>query len=132
MCILAGVGQGDGEFLLVVLVVVGDGPELAERQRDIAVHRLVVEEVILDDVAFVAQAKDELRMPIVGIGLHDVPKDRPAADFDHGFGAIFGFFAQTGTLAAAQDDDFQGCAFRWGSGRVLSEIAGFRPTSLQA
>ena len=112
--VLAGVGEGDGEFLFVVLIVVGDGPELAQRQRDVAVHRLVIEEIFLDDVAFVAQAKNELGMTVVGVRLHDVPEDRPAADFDHRLGSIFGFFAQTGALAAAQDDDFHGCALSLG------------------
>ena len=105
----------------MVLIVIGDGPELAECQRDVTVHRLVIEEVFLDGVAFVAQAKDEVRMPVVGIRFHDVPQDRPAADLDHRFGPVFRLFAQTGALAAAQDDDFQGCALRWGSGRDLSE-----------
>ena len=43
--------------------------------------------------------------PIMGIALHDVPENRPPADFDHGFGAELGLFAEARSQPAAQNDD---------------------------
>ena len=62
----------------------------------------IVEEVVLDDVALVAQAQDEVALPIVRVGLHDVPENGASANFRHGFGAELGLFAKAGTQAAAQ------------------------------
>ena len=47
-------------------------------------------------------------MPIVGVGLHDVPQDRPTSDGDHRLRAIFCFFAQTRTFSSAENDYFHG------------------------
>ena len=43
---------------------------------------------------------------MVGVALHDVPEQRPAADLDHRLGTKLGLFAHTGALAPAQQDDF--------------------------
>ena len=76
-----------------VIVLQGDG--------EVVVHRLVVEEIVLDDVPFVAEAEDELAQAVMGEDLHDVPQDRPAPDLHHRFGAKLGLLAQTGADAAA-------------------------------
>src|ERR1017187_3208826 len=43
----------------------------------------VVGEVLLDDIAPVTAADDELVHAVSGIDLHDVPENRLSADFDH-------------------------------------------------
>jgi hypothetical protein len=46
----------------------------------------VVGEVLLDDVALVAEADHEVVEAVVAVDLHDVPQDRPLADLDHRLG----------------------------------------------
>jgi hypothetical protein len=60
----------------------------------------------VDHVALVAEAKDEVLVPMVGVGLHDMPEDGPVADGEHRFWPVFGFFAQARAAPTAQDDDF--------------------------
>ena len=52
--------------------------------------------------AFVPQGDIEVLVPIIGIMLHDVPKDRLPTDRDHRFWFHFRFFGQPGSLAASQ------------------------------
>ena len=52
----------------------------------------VVGEVLLDDVALVAAADDEVVDAVRGVELEDVPEDGQTADLDHGLGAKRGFF----------------------------------------
>ena len=47
---------------------------------------VVVEEVALDDIATIAERDDELLESSRGVAPHDVPQNRPSADFDHGLG----------------------------------------------
>ncbi len=42
---------------------------------EIATERLIVQEVLLDDLASVAQAEDEVPEPVVAVGFHDMPQD---------------------------------------------------------
>ena len=67
----------------------------------------VIGKVLLDDVALVAAANDEVIDAVVGISLQDVPQDRLAADLDHGFGAGVGFFADACAQATGKNDCFQ-------------------------
>src|SRR5262249_14484574 len=66
----------------------------------------IVEEVVLDDLALVAQGDDELGEAVRRVSFHDVPEDRLAADLDHRFRFDRGRFGQPGAEAAGQDDDF--------------------------
>ncbi|MNR53447.1 hypothetical protein D3C85_1734650 [compost metagenome] len=66
----------------------------------------VVREVLLDHVALVTAADHEVVHAVGGIGLHDVPQDGPASDFDHRFGASLGFLRDPGAQPAGQDDCF--------------------------
>ena len=43
--------------------------------------QMIAGEVFLDEVTFVAEADDEVIDPEMGVHLHDVPKDRTAANF---------------------------------------------------
>ena len=104
--VLAGVGQGDGPVFLVVVIVKSDAGFASEAEGDVAGHPEVVAEEVLDDVAFVAEAKDEILVAVGGVGFHDVPKDGTVADGNHGFGAVFGLLAQTGAFATAEYNDF--------------------------
>ena len=47
---------------------------------------VVVEEVLLDHVALVAEADDEVVVPEVRVVLHDVEQDRPVGDGHHRLG----------------------------------------------
>ena len=69
----------------------------SQANLEVVVHGFVVQEVILDHVAAIAEAEDELAHSVVGVHLHDVPQDGAAADLDHRFGAEFGLFPETGT-----------------------------------
>ncbi len=88
-----GLGQRDLVVLFIMRVVVHDLALAAERDGEVVVHLLVVEEVVPDHVTAVTQAKHELAEAVVGVDLHDVPQNGPAADFDHGLGAKVGLFA---------------------------------------
>ena len=73
---------------------------------EIALELGVVEEVPLDHVALVAQGHHELLEAVVGVELHDVPEDRPAADLDHRLGPSLGLLGQPCPEAPGQDDHF--------------------------
>src|SRR5258708_16795800 len=51
---------------------------------DVAVglERGIVRQPLLDHMALVAEANDEIVDPVVAIHLHDMPEDRAAADLD--------------------------------------------------
>jgi hypothetical protein len=87
-----------------VRIVVHDLVLAAERDGEIVVHGLVVEEVLANHVAAIAQAQHELAKAVMSVDLHDVPQDGPTADLDHGLGSKFSFLAQSRPHAAAQDD----------------------------
>jgi hypothetical protein len=50
----------------------------------------VVQEVLLDGVAAVAEAQDEGLVAEMGVVLHHVPKNRPVADRDQRLRHVFG------------------------------------------
>jgi hypothetical protein len=62
-------------------------------------------EVLPDQLALVAEAKDEPVEPVVSVRLHDVPEDRVAADLDEPLRDGLAVLAEPRTLAAAQDHD---------------------------
>ena len=80
----------------------------AHVESDVGHVQEVVGEVLFDHIALVAQADHEVIDSIVGIDLHDVPKNRLAADFDHWLGAQVGFFTDAGAKAPGEDDGFHG------------------------
>ena len=104
--LFAGAGQGHLPAALFVAGVQQRRGGLAQLHGDIVVHGLVVEEIVLDHLALVAQRQGEVRVPLGGEDLHDVPEDGPGTDADHGLGPELGFFAQAGAQAPAEDDDF--------------------------
>jgi hypothetical protein len=75
----------------------------------------VVREVLLDDVALVAQADDELVDPMRRVDLHQVPQDRLAADLDHGLGFQVGLLGEPRPEPAREYDGLHHRAprYRW-------------------
>ncbi len=65
---------------------------VAEREGEIVRERFVVQEVILDHRALVAQAQHEFLEAVRGINLHNMPENRASADLNHWLGTIFRLF----------------------------------------
>jgi hypothetical protein len=84
-------------------VLVHGHPVAGKVQSDVAHMQEIVGEVLLDEVALVAEAHHEFLHPVRGIQLHDVPQDGPAAYLDHGLGPGHRLFAQPGPEAAGQN-----------------------------
>src|SRR3546814_15828443 len=82
--LFTGVDQGHAPRLAVVLVNVH--AVVAHVERDIGGVEEVVGEEILDGVALVAQANDEVVDSLGGILLHDVPKHWLTTDLVHRLG----------------------------------------------
>src|SRR5208283_3096069 len=92
-------------------------------ERDVRHVKKVVREVLLDDVALVAKADDELRQPVGGVDLHDVPEDRLAPDLDHRLRLEVGLLADAGAEAASENHDFHGVRLN-----MLSSLSVRRPS----
>src|SRR5260370_37388429 len=75
----------------------------------------VVGEVLLDDVALVSAADDEVIDAVLGINLQNVPQNGPAANLDHRLGTNYRFFRETRAEAASEDYSFHGLdgLLRW-------------------
>jgi hypothetical protein len=71
-----------------------------------------VGEVVVDLASLVARADQEITETVMVIVLHDMPKDRLAADFDHRFRAVLGFFRKPRAQATCKDHDLQD-RLRW-------------------
>ena len=88
----------------------------------------VVGEILLDHVALVAEADDEIVDAVMGVDLHDVPEDRLAADLDHRLRPQVGFLGDAGAQAAREDDRFHAAArfacFRGGLASYLGARKG--------
>src|SRR5208283_189245 len=67
---------------------------------------VVVQEVIFDTAALIAQAKDKVFMPKVRIVLHYMPQDRPRADRHHRLGYIVRIPPQTHTCSSTKQNHF--------------------------
>jgi len=78
----------------------------AQVEGDIGHVQEIVSEILLDQVALVAAADDEVVDAVGGVELHDMPEDGLAADLDHGLGSEIGFFGEPGAEAAGEDDCF--------------------------
>ena len=58
------------------------------------VHEVIVGKVFLDQIALVSATDNEVVYAVLRIYFEDVPKDRPAANLHHRFGAHPGLFAE--------------------------------------
>jgi hypothetical protein len=77
-------------------------------QGHVAGVQVVVGEVLLDHVAAVAQAHDEVGEPVGGVDLHDVPQQRLASDLDRRLGTHGGLLGDTGPQSSGEDDHLHG------------------------
>ena len=102
-CVLAGVDDRDTPGLGGAAMVF-DGA-VGEVYGDVGAAHGVVEEILLDDEAFVAGADDEMTAAVMGVHLHDVPENGQAADFDHWLGAQVALLGDAGTIPSGQNDD---------------------------
>ena len=75
----------------------------------------IVGEIFLDDVTLVAAANDEVMDAVERVSFHDVPKDRLATDFDHGFWSSGGFLAYPRSQSTREYD----CFHAWASLNIL-------------
>ena len=82
--------------------------DAAERSvdHDIGVAIAVLQEVVADHLALVAEAEHEAPHAVLGVALHDVPQDRAAADLNHRLRLKFRLFPKPGSLAATENDGF--------------------------
>lgn len=71
-----------------------------EVESDVRCVQIVVRKKLLDDILLVPTADDEVIVTESRVILHNVPKDRPLAHLNHGFGNEMALFADTGTKAA--------------------------------
>ena len=85
---------------LVNLQVVG-----TQLNREIAVHRGVIEEIGFDHFSLVAKTENEGFKAVMGIASHDMPKDRMVPDRHHRLRSQLGFLAQPRAEAAAEYKD---------------------------
>lgn len=101
----AGLGEGDGP----VVDVAGRRfhlPAALAHDEIGGLVGVVVAEEILDEVATVTEAEDEVLVPVVGVELHQVPEDGPVTDAHQRLGDGVGVFAEPGAQAAAKNDYF--------------------------
>ena len=86
----------DVAFLEVHLLV-------AVRQRKVAGQTLIViEEELFDDIRLVAEAQNEVLMPVMSIVFHDVPQDWPIANVHHRLGQCARHISQARAQSTAE------------------------------
>jgi len=100
----AGVSQRHVKVLLKVLAVVRDLVAGTKGDGEVTLHRLVIEEVLLDHVASVAKAEHEVLEAVMGVELHDVPQQRMPSHLHQGLGPELGLLSQASALPATEDD----------------------------
>ena len=79
--VVAGIDQGHAPGFCALLV--NFHGVFAHVEGDVRGVQEVVAEVLLDQVAAVAAADDEVVQAVGAVGLHDVPDDGPTADLHH-------------------------------------------------
>jgi hypothetical protein len=104
--VLTGVDQRDPPRFR--LCVVDLGGVASEVEGHVAGVQEVVREELLDDVALVPEAHDEVGDAVLGVDLHDVPEDRASPDLDHRLRTDGGLLSQSAAQTACQDDRFHG------------------------
>lgn len=97
----AGIEQRHRPIFLIVMGMILYLGFATELKRHVAGLPKVVAKKILDDLTLVTETEDELLMPVMGVGLHNVPKNRPAPDGHHRFGTILRLLTKPGTFPAA-------------------------------
>lgn len=62
----------------------------------------VVGEILLDEIPSIAETNNEFVYAVMRIDLHDVPKYRATANFNHRLGPKFGFLADPSTQTSCK------------------------------
>ena len=75
-------------------------------KSDITGMQKIVGEILLNNITLIATANDEIVDAEMAVDLQDVPKNRFAADLDHGLGAHASFLGDACTEAACENDRF--------------------------
>ncbi len=79
---------------------------VAHVKRDVGHVQKIIGKVLFDDVALVATADDEVIDPMMGVNLHDVPKDGFSSQFNHGLWLEMRLFRDSSSKASSKDDCF--------------------------
>ncbi len=101
----AGVDEGDAP----VLDIGGMQLDIAAAggEREVVRHALlVIEEVLANQIAAVAQAQDEILVPVVRVIAHQVPDQRPVADRDQRLRDGVRMLAQASAQTTAEQHHF--------------------------
>jgi hypothetical protein len=93
--------------VFAVLLVIGHFA-VGEVDRHASRETVVIDEIAFDDLALVAEGDQKLLEAERGVVLHDVPEDRPAADFDHRLWPNFGFLGKASAESAGENDGLHG------------------------
>ena len=101
LCAISGLDERHVPILFTIAADDAGLRSVAETDGKIVVSQLVIDEIVLYDLALIAEAQHEILEPVMGIDLHYVPQHRPPADLDHRFRRDLGLFAEAGSLPAA-------------------------------
>src|SRR6185436_20751898 len=101
-------GVDDGDFTGFGAVLMHFHPVGRHVERYVRHVQKIVREILLDHVALVAGAHDELVDAVAREDLHDVPQDRVAADLDHRLGPQMRFLADASAESPREYDGFHG------------------------
>lgn len=96
--LLTGIRQCDLEILLVMSVEIVDAGLASQVNREVIIHGFIIQKILLNHLASIAQAEDEVSVAMVSVEFHDVPDDGLLADQDHGLGAKFCLFSEAAYL----------------------------------
>jgi hypothetical protein len=70
---------------------------------NIGVPGIIIDKILFNDVRFIPGEDYEFVKPPIGIQLHDMPENRPSANFYHGLGAQIRFFGEAGTISSGEE-----------------------------
>ena len=87
----------------------------SERDREIGIHCLILEEVSFDVIGSISETKQKIVKPMMRVRLEQMPQDREPANFNHWLRPELRFFAQTCTQAPAENHGLhiRGCDKRY-------------------
>ena len=72
-------------------------------KSDVGGVQKIIRKPLLDDMLLITGTNHKFIESIIGIGLHNMPLNRHAADLNHGFGFINRFLRDTGSEASRKD-----------------------------
>src|ERR1700746_1720252 len=75
----AGVNEGNAPVRRLLANNLNFGAKIRD-DTIAAIRRLIVQEIVLDDVCLVSEAKNEIPMPMLAVILHEMPQNRLVTD----------------------------------------------------